>query len=334
MCYSHRVNYGGISAASGEHMKKGSVKTYLLLFLAATVWGFGFVAQSSGMDHVGPFTFNAVRLLIGSLSLVPLIAVLKGKALASCADDEAKAEVESEFSIKRSLRAGVLCGIPLFIAIMLQQYGLIYVGTGECSFLTALYMVLIPIFGIFIGKKVPRKIWLCVLVAIAGMYLLCMQEGTGLSKGSLLVIGCAALFAVQMLTVDRQVNNLNPVLLSSMEFLTAGLFACVGMFIVETPRMSDILAAALPILYSGLVSCGVGYTLQTVGQRNAEPTMASLILSLESVVGAIGGWLLLGETLSLRQIIGCAVIFAAACYATVPKGYFRSLRAAREAQSE
>jgi len=304
-------------------MKKGSLKTYLLLFLAAVVWGFGFAAQSSGMDYVGPFTFNAIRFFLGSASLAPLILIMKQNAIAEAANEEKKKLIEAEFSLKRNARAGFLCGAALAAAAIIQQFGIMHTTAGECSFTTALYMLFIPIFGFFVGKRAPRKIWVCIAAALIGLYMLCVSDGFHINPGTYLNLLCAVLFAVQMLLVDKLVNDCNPVLLSALQFLTAGVRLFIGMLIFETPTLLAVLQCAVPILYSGIISCGLGYTLQVVGQRDAEPTVASIILSLESVVGAIGGWMILGESLSGRQLFGAAIMFAATVAVTIPKGFFK-----------
>lgn len=299
-------------------MKTGSLKNNLLLFLAACVWGFGFVAQSSGMEYVGPCTYNACRLLIGSVSLIPLVLVLQRNA-----KKKNGGEKPAEFDVKKNFKMGFICGIPLFLGIIFQQYGLIWTTAGKAGFITALYMLMLPIFGLFLKKKVEGKVWLCVLIALAGLYLLCMQGGITLQLGDGLILICAVFFAIQMLVVDYVVNECNPVFISAVEFLFAGIFSLIGTFIFENPTWSSIVDCAVPILYGGICSCGVGYTLQTVGQKNAEPTQASLILSLESVMSVVGGWLILRQHMSIRELIGCLVMFAATTIATIPKGYFK-----------
>ena len=282
-------------------MKKTDIKSPLLLFLAAFIWGVAFVAQSVGMDYVGPFTFNAVRSIIGGVALVPCI-VLLGKR-------EAKEEKKED--PKTLLTGGILCGIALCIASNLQQVGINYTTVGKAGFITAMYIVLVPILGIFLKKRAGIKVWISVVLAVAGLYLLCMTEKLSLGKGDALVLLCALVFAIHILIIDHFSPKVDGVKLSCIQFLVCGVLSAVPMFLFEKPELSAICSAWLPILYAGIFSCGVGYTLQVIGQKNMDPTVASLILSLESVISVLAGWVLLKQQLSARELLGCVVMFAA-----------------------
>lgn len=289
------------------------MKANLLLLLTAAVWGASFVFQVSGMEHVGPFTFQGLRLMCAAVVLIPVILVLnrgKGPLFAP----EKKAEN------RRILKGGVCCGLALFTACMLQQFGCVYTTAGKAAFITTLYVVIVPIFSLFLRKHVRPIMWLCVVLGVVGLYLLAMPNGFGsVSKGDFFVILCAVAYAVHILACDHFVADSDGVKISLVQFLTAGLLGCIGMLIFEAPDLHAILTCAVPILYAGCISGGVGYTLQIVAQRDAEPTVASLLLSLESVFGVLFGVLLLHEVMSGREIIGCCTIFAAVIISNLPE---------------
>ena len=289
-------------------MKKTDIKSPLLLFLAAFIWGVAFVAQSVGMDYVGPFTFNAVRSVIGGLALLPCIVLLGRR--------EPKEEKKED--PKTLLTGGILCGIALCIASNLQQVGINYTTVGKAGFITAMYIVLVPILGIFLKKRAGIKVWISVVLAVAGLYLLCMTEKLSLGKGDALVLLCALVFAIHILIIDHFSPKVDGVKLSCIQFLVCGVLSAVPMFLFEKPELSAICSAWLPILYAGIFSCGVGYTLQVIGQKNMDPTVASLILSLESVISVLAGWVLLKQQLSGRELMGCVVMFAAIILAQLP----------------
>ena len=287
-------------------MQKNSMKNTGMLFLAALIWGFAFVAQSAGMDYVGPFTFNAVRCIIGAIVLVPVALIYKP-------EDETK-KVD-----KTLLLGGISCGVFLGVATNLQQIGIMSTSVGKAGFLTALYIVLVPIVGIFFKKKCPITVWIGVICSFAGLYLLCMTGGSfTLATGDLLLLGCAIVFTGHILVIDYFAPKVNGVWMSCIQFLTAGIISVVPMLLTETPTWEDIFAAKLPILYAGVMSCGVAYTLQILGQKNYNPTIAVLILSLESCFSVLGGFLILHETLSARELCGCALMFAAIILAQLP----------------
>lgn len=292
-------------------MKKTDIKSPLLLFLAAFIWGVAFVAQSKAKDYsVEPFTFNAVRNIIGGLTLLPCIFFLGRR--------EPK-EKKIEENPKTLLIGGILCGTVLCIASNLQQIGINYTTVGKAGFITAMYIVLVPILGIFLKRRAGIKVWISVFLAVAGLYLLCMTEKLSLGKGDALVLLCALVFAIHILVIDHFSPKVDGVKLSCIQFLVCGILSMIPALILEHPQVSSILTAWLPILYAGIMSCGVAYTLQIVGQKNVNPTVASLILSLESCISVLAGWMLLGQKLSLKELIGCVIMFAAIILAQLPE---------------
>lgn len=286
-------------------MKTKSFKSSLLLFLAAFIWGVAFVAQSVGMDYVGPFTFNAVRCLVGSLILIPVI-FWNQKHTAKELDKDTLHDRPKE-----SILGGISCGILFFIATSLQQIGILYTSVGKAGFITALYIVIVPILGIFLKRKVNLKIWISVLIALVGLYLLCMSGSLTLTKGDALILLGALFFSFHILVVDYFSSKVSGVKLSCIQLFIASVLSAIPMFALENPKLSSICAAWAPILYAGIFSCGIAYTLQIIGQRNLNPTIASLILSLESVISVLAGWVILHQTLSARELIGCVLMFAA-----------------------
>ena len=290
-------------------MKKTSLRSSLLLFLTAVIWGVAFVAQSAGMEYVGPFTFNAVRSVIGGIVLIPCIFILnRGK----------QNRQRSRQGRRDLIRGGICCGIFLAAASSFQQFGIQHTSVGKAGFITALYILLVPLLGLLFGKRVSRRVWIAVAIAVLGMYLLCVNEGFSIAFGDLLVMVCALLFAVHILVVDYFSPRADGVQLSCIQFFTCGLICAVGMFLFEKPSFQQILTAWMPVLYAGVMSCGVAYTFQIIGQRDTDPTVASLILGLESVVSMLAGWLLLHQALSLRELGGCALVFCAIVLAQLP----------------
>ena len=291
-----------------NHMKNNA-----MLLLTALIWGCAFVAQSVGMDYVGPFTFNAVRSLIGAVVLLPVIALmdrLEGK-------DKKKAVKKGD--TRTLILGGVCCGIALGVASSLQQIGIQYTTVGKAGFITAMYIVIVPLMGVFVGRKVRPVIGLCVVIAVAGLYFLCMKGGFSLGGGDLLVLICAVAFSVHILVIDHFSPLVDGVRMSAIQFLVAGLMCSVPMFLWEQPQPAVILSAWAPILYAGVLSCGVAYTLQILGQKGADPVVASLILSLESVCSDLAGWVTLGQALSARELFGCALMFGAIILAQLPE---------------
>ena len=290
-------------------MKKMTGKNTLMLFLTAFIWGSAFVAQSVGMDYVGPFTFSCVRSFIGGIFLIPCIWFL----------DQWRAKNDgTEGEKKVELLGGICCGLALCVATNLQQIGMKYTTVGKAGFITALYIVLVPIFGIFLKKKVEARIWVSVMISVVGLYLLCITDKLVLGKGDTLVLLCAVVFTIHILVIDYFSPKADGVRIACIQFFITGVLSAIPMFLFETPRLSDIFAAAVPVLYAGVLSSGVAYTLQIVAQKDADPTVASLILSLESVFSVLGGWVILGQKLSIREIAGCILMFSAIILAQLP----------------
>ena len=283
-------------------------KSPLLLLLTATIWGVAFVAQSVGMDYVEPFTFNGVRNLLGALVLLPVIYGMSGK----------KAAAVEKKDTRTLWLGGMLCGLCLCVASSLQQIGIQYTTAGKAGFLTAMYIIMVPVFGLFLKKKCSPFVGISIVLATVGLYLLSIKEGFNIGKGDIYVILCAVVFSIHILVIDYFAPKCNGVKLSCIQFLVCGVLCSVIALVVEEPTISGILAAWLPIAYAGVMSCGVAYTLQIIGQKGMNPTVASLILSLESVISVLAGWLLLHQTLSAREIIGCAIMFAAIILAQLP----------------
>ena len=290
----------------------------LLLLLTAVIWGVAFVAQSVGGDSVGPFTFLASRSFIAGFALLPVIA-FRNRRSASSAE---------KTSSSRSLwLGGVLCGTALMIASAFQQIGIGDPNTtvGKAGFITALYIVIVPLAGLFLKRKIPFTVWLGVVLATFGMYLLCIKDGFTISYGDFLVLICALCFSVQILLVDYFSPKADGVKLACIEFFTCGILSAVMMLITETPTWAAVLEAWLPILYAGLFSSAVGYTLQIIAQKSVPPTLASLLMSLESVFSVLAGWVILDQTMTGKELIGCVLVFAAVVLAQIPVSAFRKL---------
>ena len=293
---------------------KQQIKSSLILLLTATIWGVAFVAQSVGMEYIGPFTFNAIRCVLGGLVLIPVILVLKKKK-------ETGAENQEKEDKKTLWTGGIACGVILCIASNLQQFGIMEASVGKSGFFTALYIVMIPVIGIFIGKRPGIKLWFCVALAVVGMYLLCMKDGSfTIERADIMLLLCARAFSFHILVVDYFSPKVDGVKMSCIQFFVCGVLSAVGMLFTETPDISNIQAAWLPLLYAGLLSCGVGYTLQIVGQKGINPVIASLIMSLESVISALAGWVILGQVLSPKEILGCVLMFVAIIITQIPIG--------------
>lgn len=292
---------------------KTKVRNSCLLFLTACIWGSSFVAQSVGMDYIGPYTFNCLRFLIGSLVLLPVIFFSRHRK-----KDQKDRSKDRTLQKKEMLCGGIVCGVVLCIASTLQQIGIIYTTAGKAGFLTAMYIVLVPVLGLFLKRKAGLQLWISVGLALLGLYLLCMKGVFSLNGGDVLLILCAVGFSVHIMVVDYFSPKLDGMILSCIQFLVAGLISGIGMLLSEQFDWHMVLLAAKPILYSGVLSCGVGYTLQVIAQKGLNPTVASLLMSLESVVSVIAGFLVLHEVLSGRELLGCVFMFAAVILAQIP----------------
>lgn len=291
-----------------------------MLMLTALIWGTAFVAQSVGMDYLGPCAFTATRNFIGCVALLPVIA------LASRLRSGAQPEEAAPAPGKKALFGwGAACGLLLGGATLLQQAGMQTASAGKAGFLTALYIVIVPVLGIFLGRRPGLKVWMGVVLALVGAYLLSVKGGAGIASGDLLVIASAVVFSLHILVIDSVPAGVDGVRLSCVQFLVAGVFALVLALFLESFTWRDILSAWVPLLYTGVVSSGVGYTLQILGQRTVNPTVASLILSLESVFAALAGWAILGQALSLRELFGCALVFVAVILAQLPSKKDRAI---------
>lgn len=289
------------------------MQSNILLLITTIIWGSAFVAQKAGAE-IGGFTFGGIRTFIGGLVLIPVILLMnKGK-------ENSIFKPEQEELKKRSIFGGICCGVVLFVASTLQQFGVAFTTAGKAGFITTLYVVFVPLIGLVIGKKIRPIMWLCVILGCTGLYLLCMTDASfSLSKGDTLVLLCALGFSFHILVVDHFAPICDGVLMSCIQFLVAGAIGIICMFIFEEPVLKDILSCWLPILYAGVLSCGIGYTFQILAQKHAEPTVASLIMSLESVFAAISGAILLHETMIPRELIGCLVIFSAVIISNLPE---------------
>lgn len=285
-------------------------KNAFILMLTAFIWGTAFVAQSVGMDYLGPFTFNGVRSFIGGVALLPCILLL----------DKMNGKTEKPAGTRKDLVAGgIACGILLFAASSLQQMGIQYTSAGKAGFITAFYIVFVPVLGIFLKKKIGWKVWVAVVLALAGLYFLCIIESFMIGKGDILIFLCALVFSGHILVIDHFSPKVDGVKMSCIQFFVCGIASVPFMFLLETPKMGDICDAWMPILYAGVLSCGVAYTLQIIGQKNVNPAIASLLLSLESCFSVLAGWVVLGERLSAREAVGCVLMFAAIILAQLPE---------------
>ncbi len=286
----------------------------VMLVVAAMIWGLSFVAQNEGMNYVEGFTFNGIRMMIGSAVLLPLILFRNKK-------NNKKLTKEEKCSVLKANIIGILpVGICLFLGSTLQQFAFNYTETGKIGFLTALYMIFVPILGLFLKKKPTFTIWIGVILGVVGMYLLCVGSSSSfnIGTGELLAIGCALAYAVHILAIDKFGQNIDSVVLSCGQFFITGFISCILMFIFEKPSLESILNAAVPILYSGVLSSGVGFTVQIVGQKHTDPTIAAMLMCLESVFAVLFAFIIPPhETLQTVEYIGCAVIFIAIIIAQI-----------------
>lgn len=277
------------------------LKGNLIMLLTAIIWGTSFISQKVGMETIKPATFNGIRLLIGSLALLPLIILRRNKTISS-----------ERASGKTLLISGIICGTLLCLATTVQTWGMMYTTSGKSGFITAMYIIFVPFFGIFLKKKIPKIAFISALIALLGLYLLCgLNELTSLNFGDFLTLICAITFAFHILAIDHYSPKVDGIKLSCIQFFVAGIICFVIMLLFDKPDINLILNCAIPILYSGLFSCGIAYTLQIIGQRYTDPVSASILMSLESVFALISGMLILGEPLSLIEFFGCILMFGA-----------------------
>ncbi len=292
----------------------------LLLLLTAFIWGMAFVSQSKGMDYMGPLTFNGVRSLIGALSLMVYIGirrVIQGKKAG-----------RSDW--KTVLQAGICCGLALTVASTLQQFGIQYTTVGKAGFITTLYIIFVPIAGIFFRRKVAGIVWVGAVMAAVGMYLLCMTERLVLGKGDFLVLLCAVVFTIHILVIDHFSPKTDGVVVSCIQFAVCGVLCTAGAFVWEQPTVEQLQGGAGALAYAGILSCGVAYTLQIIGQKGVNPTVAAVLLSLESVFATVSAWIAFrigflktDQTMSPRQVAGCILVFGAVILVQLPSKFFR-----------
>ena len=283
---------------------KQKLRSSAFLLLATVIWGSAFVAQSVGMDHVGPFTFQAIRCFMAVIGLLPIIALT----------DRNKKDGKtflSRFFDRKLCRGGILCAIPLFIAVNCQQVGLVTTDAGKSAFLTAMYIVFVPVFGIFVGKKPSLAAIISVLVAVAGLYFLSCAGVSAIELGDILTILCAMAFAVQILVVDHYAPSVDGLRLNCLQCLFCAIGSTIVMFCTEMPTMEGISGSWWQMCYAGFLSMGVAYSLQIIGQKDLDPTLAALIMSLESLFAVLFGWLFLQETMTKWEITGCILMLIA-----------------------
>ena len=280
-------------------MEKKELKSSALLLITAAIWGFAFVAQRVGVMHVEAFTFNGLRFALGSISLLPLIIYSKNKA---------KNDTVEIVTSMSNLKAGIIAGLVLFIASSLQQVGLIYTEAGKAGFITGLYIVLVPVFGILLKQKVHISTWLGVIVAVAGLYLLSVTESFSIAKGDLYMIIGAVFWAIHILIIDNFTKKVDVLKLSSIQFATCATLSLTTALIFEKISLKSLSVVIIPLLYSGILSAGVAYTLQAIAQKSAKPSHAAIALSLEAVFASVGGYLILHEVLGFRELLGCTLM--------------------------
>lgn len=301
-------------------MNRQTTRNSFLLFLTACIWGMAFVSQSKGMEFMHPFTFNGVRSLIGALALFIYIVISR-----KLVGDKA-----SPLNWKINIKAGILCGIALTIASTLQQVGIKYTSVGKAGFITTLYIIFVPIGGMIIFKrKASPIVWCSAVLAAFGLYLLCMTEKLNIGLGDGLVFLCAVVFSAHIIIVDYYSPYTDGVIVSCIQLTICGIICVIGALIWGNPALVQLGEGMGALLYAGVLSCGVAYTLQIVGQKGLNPTVAALIMSLESVVAAIAGWisykigfLNTDQTMTLRQILGCVIVFAAVILVQLPEEWF------------
>lgn len=281
--------------------------TFALLF-ATIIWGSAFIAQSVGMEYIGPFTFQTVRCLLAVIFLFPLSYLF----------EKDKKQFPSKWKNPKLWKTGAVCGTALFVAAGLQQMGLVYTSAGKAGFITAMYIVLVPVAGLFLKQRPPLSAWLSVAIAVAGLYLLSCVGVTQINKGDLLLLGCALGFTVQITLIDRLAGDLDGIRLNCVQSLTCAALSALCMLATETPDVQNILNCWLPLGYAGILSMGVAYSLQIIGQKELNPTTASLLMSLESVFAVLFGWLILNEAMTPYEFAGCCLVFAAVILSQIP----------------
>lgn len=314
------------------------LKSSMFLLITAIIWGSSFVAQKEGMNLIGPLAYNGTRTIIGGIVLLPVIFAFKRqKSTDTSGVPETMESVtpeEKRANSKTLIIGGICCGLALCVGGNIQQIGLYYTTAGKSGFITTLYVVLVPLLGLLLKKRVRPVIWFCIMAAAVGLYFLCMPHGGGfgqINKGDLITLLSAFFFAIHILVVDYFSPKVDGVKLSCIQFFVCGIVSLMFMYLVDTalgfdmPTLGAMIGSWLPLLYSGALSCGVGYTFQVLGQKYADPAVASMLLSLESVFAVITGMIVLGEVMSLREVIGCLIMFTAITVAQLPERKNRDL---------
>lgn len=322
LCYHISENFSGVITT-----KKGQLKGGIFLILAAVIWGLSFVAQSEGLEVIGTLTFNGIRMIMGGTVLLPVIAIMSGvqksknKKLGSA---EQKTPEEKKKDRKSLIVGGLVCGTVLCVSSNLQQAAFAYTTVGKVGFITALYMLLVPIISfVFFKKRVSLPVWIGVGLGVVGLYLLCAGGKATFGKGELLALACSVGFAIHILVIDKYSAIVDGVKLSCAQFFVSGIISVILMFIFEKPSIHAIMSAAPYLLYTGILSCGVAFTFQTLGQRDSDPTVASLLLCLESVFAVIFAWVLIDQKMSVRELSGCIIMFVAIVLAQLPADVFK-----------
>ncbi len=291
---------------------KNKLASALMLLLAAFIWGIAFVAQKAGTENVEPFTFNGVRMILGSVALLPVIAVMNFK------NKKSGVATENKSSKKDLIIGGALCGGILFTATSFQQLGLtLGADAGTSGFITALYIVLVPLVSIFFKKNPGLRVWISIFIALVGLAFLCLTSDLSFRVADLLVVVCAFCFTAHILVISHFSPKVDGVKLSCLQFFVCGVLSLIAMLILESPNITEILKAYVPILYTGILSSGVAYTLQIISQKNLDPSVASILMSFESVFAVLAG-LVYGETLTLLQSLGCVLMFVAIILTQLP----------------
>ena len=283
---------------------KNKISSNIALFLTALIWGLSFVAQRAGMEYMEPFTFNMVRSVLGGLSLIPVILWVK------ISHPDKRTERRKHFQHINLTRAGIACGTALFLAMSVQQYCMQYVGAGKGGFITALYIIFVPIISVLLGARLKKEVIISVFLALIGLYLLCFKSHTGFDIYDLLLMLSAFFYAIHILVVDYYSSMVHPVKASCLQFFVMAILSAVLVLLFENPNIESIIACKIPLIYAGVVTCGVAYTLQIYGQKYTLPVLASLILCLESVFAVIGGILILGESLTIKEFLGCSFMIS------------------------
>lgn len=291
-------------------MSNRKVRANFLLLFSSFIWGSAFVAQRVGMEHIGPFTFNAVRMLVAGVALSFVVFILRKTN---------KLDAKPGSYSKKALYAGgFFCGGVLFFASSFQQAGLMFTTAGKAGFITTLYIIIVPVLGLFLKKKVGAKVWFSVLLGLTGLFFLSFVENMQLNLGDVLMLFCAVGYAVHIIVVDHFATKADSVKLSCFQFFVAAFFSCIVMFVFESPDITNILISWLPIIYVGVLSGALGFTLQIIAQKDTSPAVAALLMSFEAVFAALTGFVILSEVLTPRELIGCFLMFFAIVLAQMP----------------